>query len=162
MAAYTAQFGNGFSGTVAAELPRLTQIIGEAGSPAAYQQRHAFVYPECGLVGGTVGGGYAGFQSPDIVANLRVDQAWGSAQIMGAAAPGRARRTIESVDSDHELGGGPPGRRVGLRGRRRPQAERADDRPRRLLQAEVNYAQGASGYMFSPQISAFNHGAASR
>ena len=28
--------------------------------------------------------GYAGFQSPDIVANLRVDQAWGSAQIMGA------------------------------------------------------------------------------
>ena len=29
--------------------------------------------------------GYGGFQVPDIVANLRVDQAWGSAQIMGAA-----------------------------------------------------------------------------
>ena len=27
---------------------------------------------------------YGGFQAPDIVANLRVDQAWGSAQIMGA------------------------------------------------------------------------------
>ena len=28
--------------------------------------------------------GYGGFQAPDVVANLRVDQAWGSAQIMGA------------------------------------------------------------------------------
>lgn len=27
---------------------------------------------------------YGGFQAPDVVANLRVDQAWGSAQIMGA------------------------------------------------------------------------------
>ncbi len=28
--------------------------------------------------------GYGGWQSPDVVANLRVDQAWGSAQVMGA------------------------------------------------------------------------------
>ena len=30
-------------------------------------------------------GAYGGMQSTDFVANLRVDQAWGSAQIMGAA-----------------------------------------------------------------------------
>ena len=30
-------------------------------------------------------GAYGGWQAPDIVGNLRVDQAWGSAQIMGAA-----------------------------------------------------------------------------
>ena len=38
-----------------------------------------------GAFGGTNGAGaYGGFQAPDVVANLRVDQAWGSAQIMGA------------------------------------------------------------------------------
>ena len=72
---YTAQFGNGFSATLAAEAPRRTQIFGEfAGGqflPVAF--------------GGTNGAGaYGGFQVPDVVGNLRVDQAWGSAQIMGA------------------------------------------------------------------------------
>ena len=32
----------------------------------------------------TSGKGYGGWQVPDIVANLRVDQAWGNAQVMGA------------------------------------------------------------------------------
>ena len=31
-----------------------------------------------------LGQGYGGWQVPDIVANLRVDQAWGNAQVMGA------------------------------------------------------------------------------
>src|SRR5215831_2125572 len=78
---YTAQFGNGFSGTISIEAPRKTQIINTAlgGVP--------------GIAGGGAGGtlsgpfstgAYGGFQAPDVVANLRVDQAWGSAQIMGA------------------------------------------------------------------------------
>ena len=29
-------------------------------------------------------GAYGGMQAPDLVANLRVDQAWGAAQVMGA------------------------------------------------------------------------------
>ena len=33
---------------------------------------------------GIPGNNYGGFQAPDVVANLRLDQAWGSAQIMGA------------------------------------------------------------------------------
>jgi len=36
------------------------------------------------LAGNANAAGYGGWQSPDIVANLRVDQAWGSAQVMGA------------------------------------------------------------------------------
>ena len=79
--AYTAQFGNGFSATIAAEAPRKTQIISIGGIPGVL----AFV------AGGgwfwqpvAPSAGYGGFQAPDIVANLRVDQAWGSAQIMGA------------------------------------------------------------------------------
>ncbi len=65
---YTAQFGNGFSATIAAEMRRTVSMPGisnDGGQPL----RAAI----------------GGFQAPDIVANLRVDQAWGSAQIMAAA-----------------------------------------------------------------------------
>jgi len=73
--AYTANFGGGFSATLSAEARRMTQIIGQSTAD--------------GLLGGTLNsgvasGGYGGWQVPDIVANLRVDQAWGNAQVMGA------------------------------------------------------------------------------
>ena len=73
---YTAQFGNGFSATIAAEAPRKTQLVGTfAGSGGSFT----------GAFGGTNGAGaYGGFQAPDVVGNIRVDQAWGSAQIMAA------------------------------------------------------------------------------
>jgi len=57
--AYTAQFGNGFSASVAAEDTTV---------------RRTAIYTQA----------YAGRQWPDFVGNLRVDQAWGSAQVMGA------------------------------------------------------------------------------
>ena len=41
------------------------------------------VAPSCLLLQ-VSGNNYGGFQAPDVVANLRIDQAWGSAQIMGA------------------------------------------------------------------------------
>ncbi|HZP69358.1 MAG TPA: porin, partial [Pseudolabrys sp.] len=73
---YTAQFGNGFSATIAGEMRRNTQIINESGAGGTLNP---------GAYGGNNGmGAYGGFQMPDIVANLRVDQAWGSAQVMGA------------------------------------------------------------------------------
>ena len=76
---YTAQFGNGFSATIAAEAPRKTQIVRAllAGSGGSFTG--------AGFGAGTNGAGaYGGFQVPDVVGNLRVDQAWGSAQIMAA------------------------------------------------------------------------------
>ena len=73
--AYTAQFGNGFSASIAAELPRRTQIIGQRGQASAA----ASVPSQVAAARATAG--YGGFQAPDIVGNLRVDQAWGSAQI---------------------------------------------------------------------------------
>ncbi|MFZ3251999.1 MAG: porin, partial [Pseudolabrys sp.] len=76
---YTAQFGNGFSATIAAEAPRKTQIVvvGDFVTPG-------FVAGGNGFGAGAAGTGYGGFQAPDLVANLRVDQVWGSAQVMGA------------------------------------------------------------------------------
>jgi hypothetical protein len=59
--AYTATFGSGFSATLSAEDPA---TVGQLG-----------------VVGGRT---YEGVVMPDIVASLRVDQGWGSAQLSGA------------------------------------------------------------------------------
>ncbi len=92
--AYTAQFGGGFSGTISTEARRTTQIIDANGLPAAGGAAAAgsgTIVPG-GYVSAVAGGGalfpangaYGGMQMGDVVANLRVDQAWGGAQIMGA------------------------------------------------------------------------------
>jgi porin-like protein len=88
--AYTAQFGNGFSASLSAEVRRTTNIIGQnAGGTSPT----AGAVPTFGAAGSLIAGamtpggfaatGYGGNQYPDFIANLRVDQAWGSAQIMG-------------------------------------------------------------------------------
>jgi hypothetical protein len=68
--AYTAQFGNGLSASISAENPNghrvaVTSLTFSGSNP-------------------TTGWQYGDQQTPDIVGNLRIDQAWGSAQIMGA------------------------------------------------------------------------------
>ncbi|MFY9684781.1 MAG: porin [Pseudolabrys sp.] len=71
--AYTAQFGNGFSGTISAELGHYKSVYGVTdGSNAAWN------------VNGVVTNDTAGFRMPDIVGNLRLDQNWGYVGISGA------------------------------------------------------------------------------
>ncbi len=74
VAAYTAQLGNGLSATISAEAERSrgTNVLGAAVA---------------GGGGGTVGASNLGGTNllQDIVANLRIDQAWGSAQVAVAA-----------------------------------------------------------------------------
>ncbi|OYW41686.1 MAG: porin [Azorhizobium sp. 12-66-6] len=76
--AYTAQFGNGFSASLALEdaANRVTGVQGTAVGALA-------TVPSA--IGGLSYTNYqGGTQAPDIVGNLRVDQAWGSAQLSGA------------------------------------------------------------------------------
>src|SRR5580700_2752181 len=75
--AYTTNFGGGFSATLSAEGRRMSQILGQGTAATGLIE---------GGLSGTVtsGQGYGGWQVPDIVANLRVDQAWGGAQVMAA------------------------------------------------------------------------------
>ena len=85
-AAYTAQFGNGLSASLSAEdashdADRQPSIGGRGGTASATSVLPAATRPLARPFGA---GAYGGCQSPDVVANLRVDQAWGSAQIMGA------------------------------------------------------------------------------
>ncbi|MCZ0738461.1 porin [Phreatobacter sp. AB_2022a] len=83
--AYTATFGSGFSGTVSLEDSMYRRYsngdswYGTAG-PAGTIMSSSLQRPLSGAGGMT----YAGQQIPDIVANLRVDQGWGAAQVMGA------------------------------------------------------------------------------
>jgi hypothetical protein len=80
--AYTASFGSGFSATISledrrtSEIGNLDQFAAAATPPLVTLSQRPF----SGLGGLT----YGRQDVPDIVANLRVDQGWGSAQLMGA------------------------------------------------------------------------------
>ncbi|MEH2518511.1 hypothetical protein V1279_004084 [Bradyrhizobium sp. AZCC 1610] len=88
---YTAQFGNGVSATIGLDDPYYGRTVNGYINPVG-----AFALSSTtGLVTGpTIGGavgasgaltnGYAGARSPDIVGNIRVDQAWGLFQLSGA------------------------------------------------------------------------------
>ncbi len=130
---YTAQFGNGLSATLAAEMRRMTAI-------------------DNGVVGaGATGTGYGGFQAPDIVGNLRVDQAWGSAQLMAAYH--------EVNGLYYTAGGGIPA----IAGHPDDKAAFAVGAGIKLnapmigqgdyLQAQVNYTEGALKYIFQTPTS---------
>jgi hypothetical protein len=70
---YTAQFGNGVSGTIGLDDPTVFN-------------RTAVL--NLGVAGSAIGAGanaYGGTHAPDIVGNIRVDQAWGLFQISGMA-----------------------------------------------------------------------------
>jgi hypothetical protein len=68
--AYTAQFGGGFSATIGIEGQRNSGVVNTSNT----------AYTTVGLPTSS----QRGQQYPDVVANLRLDQAWGGAQIMGA------------------------------------------------------------------------------
>lgn len=76
LAAYTMQFGNGVSATISAEDPRRVGIV-NASSTA-----NITGFSSTNLA--VLNNDYVGVRWPDVVANVRVDQAWGSFQVMGA------------------------------------------------------------------------------
>jgi porin-like protein len=72
---YTAQFGNGVSGSIGLD------------DPTVWNRTAVYNLSMPGAIGanGTGSNAYAGTHSPDIVANVRVDQAWGLFQLSAAA-----------------------------------------------------------------------------
>jgi hypothetical protein len=71
---YTAQFGNGVSGTIGLD------------SPMNYDRTNVFNTTFVGINNiGVAPSAYANVHSPDIVGNIRVDQAWGLFQLSAAA-----------------------------------------------------------------------------
>ena len=163
---YTAQFGNGFSATIAMEERRITQIINGQETNSGPTQFQSVGSVNTGAFPGAIGvsnsptaiagvagfapgaGAYGGFQAPDIVANLRVDQAWGSAQVMAAwhqvnanyyttTGSGAPNRTSGHPD---DKSGWVVGAGIKLNA---PMIGQGD-----FFQAQVNYTEGALRYIF--------------
>ncbi|QOZ52815.1 porin [Bradyrhizobium sp. CCBAU 53338] len=79
-AAYTADFGQGITGSVALEMPDTqSNGLGNLWNVSATTANAAFITGSYG------NNGWGGTRSPDIVGALRVDQAWGLGQISVAA-----------------------------------------------------------------------------
>ena len=150
--AYTAQFGNGLSATLAAEQPRTTGVFNGAGGSA-------FVVVTGSGTAGNLGIAPAssteGNQWPDIVANLRVDQAWGSAQLMGGI-----HNVAASYYGSSDTAGHPSdeiGWVVGAGIKVLTPMIGAGD----YFQAQVNYTEGARKYVdfsYNNMYSLFNGG----
>jgi porin-like protein len=88
--AYTAQFGNGLSGTISLEDAQPYRSAGVAntslGGTSALLGPFGAATTGYGTTANTFqGNAQGGDHVPDIVANLRLDQAWGSAHIAAAA-----------------------------------------------------------------------------
>lgn len=125
--AYTAQFGNGFSATISAESP-------------AHRRRAVFA-----TASGLAVNAQGGWQWPDVVGNLRVDQSWGSAQIMGAIH--QVRGAYYAGVGAGAAGSGSPGDQVGYAlgaglKLNLPQLGKGD-----FVIAQFNYGKGAIGYV---------------
>jgi hypothetical protein len=148
---YTAQLGNGLSATLAVEQRRTTQICEWVGTTQVSSfsgggacLTGADVLPAQGS-GGTAGNsaplGYGGLIAPDIVGNIRLDQTWGSAQVMGAA-----HNVNALYYSNGPQFGGPSdtwGFAVGAGLRLNfPFIAQGD-----YFQSQVNYTQGAGRYV---------------
>jgi hypothetical protein len=71
---YTAQFGNGVSATIGLD------------DPSAFNRTAIYNLSIAGALGatGTGSNAYGGVNMPDIVGNIRIDQAWGLFQLSGA------------------------------------------------------------------------------
>ena len=70
---YTAQFGNGVSGTIGLD------------DPTVFNRTSVYNLATGLNAAGTTGNAYAGVHAPDVVGNIRIDQAWGLFQISAAA-----------------------------------------------------------------------------
>src|SRR5215216_4696699 len=70
---YTAQFGNGVSASIGLD------------DPLTFNRTNVFNLATGLNANGVTGNAYAGVHAPDVVGNIRVDQAWGLFQISAAA-----------------------------------------------------------------------------
>jgi hypothetical protein len=157
VAAYTAQFGNGLSATISAEQSRRVATVNTSGITGG---NNAAVYslsalnPSIDNMGSL--GNATGVGLTDIVGNLRIDQAWGSAQISGALHDARAGYYTSPINGIVESNGHPDDKwgwavSAGLR-LNAPMIGPGD-----YFQGAVVYSQGAIKYAaVTPSGSALN------
>lgn len=145
LAAYTTQWGNGISTTVSIEDPRRHSMTNVTSVPNA-------VLNSVQVVGGNTNNDYANVRLPDIVSNLRVEQAWGNWQIMSAVHDASAAYWFNPCNADGNtivgaLQCGSPGDKLGWAigtgaNINLPWITQGD-----RFGFQVNYAKGATRYV---------------
>ena len=137
--AYTAQFGGGMSGSISLEAPR---TIGVYNSGAGATLQPFFGAAPTSLSTLAPSSQHA-VRYPDLVANLRVDQAWGSAQVMGA---------IHDVSGQYygptavNTGQGHPAEKIGFAVGAGAKILAPSIGAGDYFSFQANYSQGATGY----------------
>ena len=130
--AYTATFGSGFSATLSVEDPILRRQLILPGNDNRTR---------IDLAGPARGSYYGGSQTPDIVGNVRVEQAWGTAQLSAVLHEVNVSRFTTAA-----LGGQTPGRDYGFAVQGGTTIKLpfigADD----SLVIQANYGRGTAGY----------------
>ena len=145
--AYTAQLGNGISATLSAEDKRRGGTI-----------QGAFASSAAGFSAATTAGtGSVGDKMPDFVGNLRIDQAWGSAQVMGVIHDASAQY-YDATQLTHPSN--VYGYAIGAGLRLNAPMLGAGD----YFQAQFNWTKGAIGYAMAAgtNLAAGNANASSR
>jgi len=139
--AYTWQIGNGWSASIDIEDPgqRGKRVVNASAAWIA--------------TGTTLTTNQLGTWQPDIAGNIRVDQAWGSFQVMGALhnASGGYYSGVGAACTGGKVDCGHPGEKWGW-------AIGAGFRlnnflqPKDVLEFQIDYAKGASGYVWSQTL----------
>jgi len=145
--AYTATFGNGVSGTISLEDGQPYRTAGVVNSLSAI---NLFVgnAPPAGAygVGNFTGNAVAGDHVPDIVGNLRLDQAWGSLHF--AAAGHEVHGNYYGADSST----GHPGSTWGYAVSGGFELKNLPTGAGDSFKAEASFAHGAAKYVFGGTI----------
>jgi hypothetical protein len=140
LAAYTAQFGNGVSGTISVEQARVRGIARVPGSSYAISTNPA-QFIDGGVVAGVS-------EYPDLVGNIRIDQSWGS-WLVGAAAHvnrGQYFGILPPATGTNTLNTGAPDSKVGWAVTTGFILNLPMIAPGDRLSAGVVYSEGAVGY----------------
>jgi porin-like protein len=132
---YTADFGNGVSGTLSAQ------------DPTAYYQSNLYNVSTGFSVAGLGSGGYGsnafgGTRAPDIVGQVRVDQAWGLFQFSAAAHNNHAAYYGGTETTGH------PGDKWGWAAQAALSIKNIPTGPGDTLNVQAVYTDGATRYNF--------------
>ena len=139
---YTAEFGNGVSGTLSAQDPvafMQSGLLNLTGATAA------------GMLGGTNGlNNIAGTRAPDLIAVLQIDQAWGIAKFSAAAHNNHAGYYGGSEPTSH------PNDNWGFAVQGALQIKNIPTGPGDVLNLQAVYTDGATRYNFQ-SLAAVNY-----
>jgi hypothetical protein len=150
--AYTATFGNGVSGTISLEDAQPYRTAGLVNTSANFIAPWQAALPGSSAagaygVGNFAGNAVAGDHVPDVVGNLRLDQAWGSLHVAAAA-----HEVHGNYYTPTDSATGHPGSTYGYAVTGAFELKNLPTGSGDSLKAEAGFAHGAAKYIFGGTV----------